>query len=155
MAPKVFTRPKWEALKIFTSKGRGGGALKKLNRKQGMLLKFQASSFKIFIPPAPSLVTLNELSLNSCHKPVRFGVYTKERLLAHSRLPVCLRKKERQIQYCNLFVWFLNLCFLIQGNEEHAFLPATIVCSTTKLLAKYIHSTKLTTFCPMTSFTEC
>ena len=29
------------------------------------LLKFQASSFEIFIPPPPPLVILNELSLNN------------------------------------------------------------------------------------------
>ena len=57
------------------------------------------------------------------------------------------------VVYIALFVWFLNLCLLIQGNEEHAYLLATSVCSTTKLLAKYIHSTKLTTFWK-TSFTE-
>ena len=46
-----------------------------------------------------------------------------------------------------------ELMFTHPGNEEHAFLLATIVCSTTKLLANYIHSNKLTTFW-MTSFTE-
>ena len=49
-----------ENLYTFNPKG-GGGAPKKLNRELGGLLKFQASSFNIFIP-AP-LVILNKLSL--------------------------------------------------------------------------------------------
>ena len=37
---------------LYTSKPTGGGALlKKLNRQRGGLLKFQVSSFNIFIPP--------------------------------------------------------------------------------------------------------
>ena len=47
---------------LYTSKPTGGGTPKKLNRQQGGLLKFQASSFNIFIPP-PSIVILNELFL--------------------------------------------------------------------------------------------
>ena len=36
---------------LYTLNPKGGGAPKKLNRKRGGLLKFQASSFNIFIPP--------------------------------------------------------------------------------------------------------
>ena len=42
-----------------------GGTPKKLNRKQGGLLKFEASSVNISIPPPPPLVILNELSLEA------------------------------------------------------------------------------------------
>ena len=38
---------------LYTFNPKGGGAPKKLNRKQGGLLKFQASSLNIFIPPPP------------------------------------------------------------------------------------------------------
>ena len=44
----------------FRTNRRGWGAPKKLNRQGGRLLKFQASSFNIFVPP---LVILKELSL--------------------------------------------------------------------------------------------
>ena len=47
------------------------GAPKKLNRYRGGLLKFQASSFNIFIPPP--LVILNELSLTNCSTAVSFA----------------------------------------------------------------------------------
>ena len=55
---------------LYTLNPKGGGAPKKLNRKRGGLLKFQPSSFNIFIPspPPPPLVILNELSLTRVEK---------------------------------------------------------------------------------------
>ena len=52
--------PKICILQNLQEGGGGGGAPKKLNCYRGGLLKFQASSFNIFIPP---LVISNELSL--------------------------------------------------------------------------------------------
>ena len=48
---------------ILQNQQEGGGIPKKLNRWRGGLLKFQASSFNIFIPP--NLVILSELSLSA------------------------------------------------------------------------------------------
>ena len=71
-APKIFRHPKGELLKTVGLGGglrkfvyskanrRGRWLLKKLTASEGVPLKFQASSFNIFIPP----VILNELSLN-------------------------------------------------------------------------------------------
>ena len=52
---------------LYTLNPKARGAPKKLNRKRGGLLKFQPSSFNIFIPPPP-LVILNELSLTRVEK---------------------------------------------------------------------------------------
>ena len=70
-APKIFRHPKggsekiraggFENLYTFTPKRRR--APKKTEPLARGLLKFQASSFNIFIPPPPPLVILNELSL--------------------------------------------------------------------------------------------
>ena len=57
-APRIFRHPKGGSEKIrggsenlYTLNPKGGGAPKKLNCSRGGLLKFQASSFNIFIPP--------------------------------------------------------------------------------------------------------
>ena len=47
----------------FNTNRKGEGAPKKLNHQRGGLLKFQAFSFNIFIPPPPTFVISNELSL--------------------------------------------------------------------------------------------
>ena len=51
-APKIFRHPKGGLRKfVYFKTNRRVGAPKKLNRLRGGLLKFQASSFNIFIPP--------------------------------------------------------------------------------------------------------